>query len=295
MNRTRARLSAVLLWMLSAGATLPAAPVSHQNAAIPAVVDKAFDHADAYVKALTSVVSEERYEQQVTRVVSRYVGHAGMRPDKVTVRRVLLSDYLLVQLPGTSEWMPFRDVYSIDGVPVRDRNDRLLKLFLEPTADAVSRALEIRDESSRYNIGDVTRDINVPTFALEILGESSRRRFEFVQRGNARIEGADTVEIEYREMQSPTLIRGGDGEDVPAYGRFWIRPDTGAVLRTLLETRPKGLRTRIEVTYRYEPKLDLLVPGEMNERHELDDQQVVGRSTYSKFRRFRVDATFDIK
>lgn len=295
MIRIRVAIGALLVWTLSAGATLPSAAVPQHAAPQPPIVDKATEYVTAYVKSLTSVVSEERYEQQVTRVVSRYFGRLGMRPDKATVRRVLVSDYLLVQLPGTTEWMPFRDVYSIDGVAVRDRNDRLLKLFVEPAAGAVSRAMEIRDESSRYNIGDVTRDINVPTFALEILTEPLRRGFEFLETGKTHIDGVAVVEVEYRETESPTLIRGREGEDVPARGRFWIRPDTGAVFRTLLETRPEGMRTRIDVMYRYESTLDLLVPAEMSERHELDDQEVVGRSTYSKFRRFRVDATFDIK
>ncbi len=31
------------------------------------------------------------------------------------------------------------------------------------------------------------------------------------------------------------------------------------------------------------------------ERHELEAQEVVGRSTYSNFRRFRVDSSFDVK
>lgn len=292
MSRTCAGVGAFLIWTLSASATgHPAAHLSPQETNLSIVLDKATAYVTAYVQALSSVVSEERYEQTVTRLVSR----GAIRPSKETVRRVLVSDYLLVQLPGSSEWMPFRDVYSTDGAPVRDRDDRLFKLFVQPSATSVAHAVQIRDESSRYNIGNVTRDINVPTFALQFLGADQRPGFAFEQGGRTRLDGVDVMQIDFRETASPTIIRDREGEDVPAKGRLWVRPDTGAVLRSLLETRPAGLRTRIQVDFRYDSRLEMLVPGEMNERHELDDQVVQGRSSYSNFRRFRVDATFDIK
>ena len=52
----------------------------------------------------------------------------------------MVSDVLIVQVPGTAEWVPFRDVFTIDGKPVRDREERLTKLFLEPTESTVARA-----------------------------------------------------------------------------------------------------------------------------------------------------------
>jgi len=39
----------------------------------------------------------------------------------------------------------------------------------------------------------------------------------------------------------------------------------------------------------------MLAPAEMDERRELSDQVVTGRSTYFNFRRFRVDTSFGIK
>ena len=283
----------LVVWALVTAPPLPAATgLSQDDATLSVILDKATGYVAAYAKALSSVVSEERYEQRVTRKVSR----GGVPTETQLTSRTLVSDYLLVQAPGWSnEWMPFRDVYSVDGVPVRDRTDRLLKLFLEPSATSAAGVLEIRKESSRYNIGSISSDINAPTFALQILGAELRDGFAFRQRGHQRVEGTDTAVIEYSETVRPTMIRGQGYEDVPATGRFWIRPDTGSVLRSLIETRPRGMRTKIEVTYRYEPSLGIVVPSEMTERRELTEEVVEGRATYSRLRSFRVEATVEIK
>ncbi|MGE5360975.1 MAG: hypothetical protein ACM3NQ_18305 [Bacteroidales bacterium] len=254
-----------------------------------ALLDKATSYASDYVKALSSVVSEERYEQDVQRLVNR-----GSFSERQYEARVLVSDYLLVQVPGTEEWMPFRDVYSVDGRLIHNRSDRLLKLFLEPKP-AWARANEIRDESSRFNIGGVTRDINVPTYALQFLRKSERQKFAFRDKGRERLDGVDTAVIEYEETARPTSIVGAKSEDVPASGRFWIEPESGAVMRTLLETRPSNMKTRITVNYRYDETMKILVPAEMNEYHDVVEQTVKGKATYSKFRRFKVETTIEIK
>jgi hypothetical protein len=290
VNQARSTLGRLLLVALAAGASLSSTSRVVQNeASLSVILDRATAYVEAYVNALSSIVTEERYEQRVTRQVSR----GAAPPEKQVTSRTLVSDYLLVQAPGTTEWMPFRDVYSVDGVPLRDANDRLLKPFVDPGATTASRVLEIRKESSRYNIGNVSRDINVPTFALQILGAQMRGAFAFRHRGFERIGDESAAVIEYTETARPTMIRGGDYEDVAATGRFWIRPDTGCVLRSVLETRPAHMRTRIDVTYRYEPSLDIVVPAQMIERHDLIEEVVEGRATYSKIRRFRV--TVEIK
>jgi hypothetical protein len=267
--------------------------VAGRQAAAPAsdvfpILVKASDYLSGYVKALSSVVSEERYDQVLTRKGDRTT--AGMM-----LSRTLLSDYLLVVVAGTGEWMPFRDVYSVDGVTVRDRSDRLLKLFVDAPPDAYQQALRIRDESSRYNIGTGIRDTNVPTFALQVLSGEWRGGFSFKLKGHERLGETDTVVVEYVETASPTLVVGRRDADVPSRGRFWIDPADGRILRTLFETRPDGGVNTLEVRFRYEPKLDLLVPGEMIERRNAGLEILEGRAVYSNFRRFQVDTTIDIK
>jgi len=269
----------------------PSVPVQQSSAPagdVVTVLMKASNYLAGYVKALSSVVSEERFDQLLTRKRDALTGG-------LTLTRTLLSDYLLVAVSGSSEWMAFRDVYSVDGTTIRDRSDRLLKLFVEAPPDAYTQALRIRKESSRYNIGSATWDTNVPTFALLVLTDEWRPGFSFKLKGRERLAGTDTVVVEYVETSSPTLIVGRNDEDVPARGRFWIDPADGRILRTLLETRPGGAINTLDVTFRYEPRLDLLVPGEMIERRNAGLEIVEGRATYSNFRRFRVDTSMEIK
>jgi hypothetical protein len=257
------------------------------NAIVPTLL-KASDYLAGYVKALSSVVSEERYEQYLVRRGDRAT--AEMR-----ISRTLLSDYLLVAVEGTGEWIPFRDVYEVDGVAIRDRNDRLLDLFVKAPPDAYKQALRIRSESSRYNIGSGMRDINVPTFAFQVLTAECRRRFSFKPRGRERVDAIDAVVVEFVETASPTIVVGAGDEDVPSRGRFWIDPADGRILRSLLETRPLGNVNTLEVRFRYEPKLGLLVPAEMIERRRGGGETLEGRAAYSNFRRFTIDTSIEIK
>jgi hypothetical protein len=275
----------VSAWIQAPAAAPPAQPASPN---LITVLLRASAYVAGYAKAMTSVVSEERYEQTLFRKADR-TGAA------LIVSRTLVSDYLLVAVSGSSQWLPFRDVYSVDGVPVRDRSDRLLKLFVESPADAYNQALRIREESSRHNIGSGTRDTNVPTFALQFLSEELRGGFTFTLKGRERLDDLETVVVEYLETSSPTVIVGRQNEDVPSRGRFWIDPTDGRIVRTLLETRPNGGVNTLDVVYRYEPRLGILVPGGMNERRKADAEVLEGRATYSNFRRFQVDTSIQIK
>ena len=84
-----------------------------------------------------------------------------------------MSDLLLVKPEKADRWIQFRDVFEVDGRPIRDRNERLMKLFVEPSSSTAGQVEQIVTESARYNIGSVLRTINVPVFALLILDPKS--------------------------------------------------------------------------------------------------------------------------
>ena len=116
---------------------------------------------------------------------------------------MLLSDFLLVQVPGEG-WLPFRDVFERDGKQVRDREERLAKLFLSESASrqTFDQAKEIMDESARYNIGNVSRNINIPTLVLTLLTpvNRTRMRFEF-----GKVDETGTI-VEFKETSQPTYV-----------------------------------------------------------------------------------------
>lgn len=249
---------------------------------------------------LSGTVAEERYEQRATTLAGGGIGSpSGNR--RSSYRRTLRSDYLLVRPRNTGWYYGFRDVFEVDGQPVRDRAERLSDLFLDPSASADRQIRGIVRDSARYNIGDVRRNFNVPTLALLFLHPDNRARFDFEraaddapQLGLDRPEGAaDAWVVAYREDWPTTLIRGRERSNMPASGRFWIEPATGRVLASEVGVRDDEVRATIAVLYRLDSGLGHLVPAEMRERYENRRQRsrVDGTATYTDFRRFQVQVS----
>jgi hypothetical protein len=257
-------------------------------------LDEVLKRVGAYVvefqRQLSGIVAEEDYAQSV-----RAPTNFGSTAAKAGASRGLKSDLLLVKPAGVDRWIQFRDVFEVDGQPVRDRSERLMKLFLAPTETTATQAEQIATESSRYNIGGIERTVNVPVFALIVLDPRVQPRFKF-KRGRSRqapvrSAAADaTWVVEYQEVEPETIIRTTFNRDMPAKGRFWIEPASGRVLATELVAEDVRIRGSIVVGYDVDPALKLLLPIEMREDYDLrrDGTRVYGNATYSKFRQFQV-------
>src|SRR5262245_31897183 len=236
-----------------------AAPPHNVVRAQPAEVTLAdvMKRAGAYVvdfqREVSGIVAEERYVQEVRNVLQSYaIGGVPRSLVAQDARRVLFSDLLLVRPAGATRWVQFRDVFAVDGKPVHDRNERLVKLFLEPTASSAQQVEDIVKESSRYNIGNLQRTINVPLLALLILDPPNQRRFAFERTHDHKPKlGSEPKSpndsqlwiVEYFEQSAGTLIRGNANHDIPSHGRFWIEAASGRVLGTELiadDTTLKG-------------------------------------------------------
>ena len=229
-----------------------------------------FEYADAYERQYSMLVAEEEYAQS----------HQGAH----TLTR---ADFLLVK--SANRWVSFRDVLEVDGRPVRDREERLRRLFLDPTPEAQARLQSVMDESAKYNIGPVVRSINVPLFALDILRTWNRGRFDFTLGRDAEVDGLRAWRVEYTERDRPTLVEGLEGEDVPISGRFLVDQLTGAIIETTVEASKESVTGEIRVRFGRDPALGLWVPAEMRETY-LRGRRILmeGRAGYSKFRRFQV-------
>jgi hypothetical protein len=93
--------------------------------------------------------------------------------------------------------------------------------------------------------------------------------------------------IAFRETRPATVIRTDDGRDFPAAGRFWLNPETGAVLMSELELINRRVRATINVSYQSEPLVGFLVPAEMREHYEAGGLAIEGRATYGQFRQLQ--------
>ena len=231
---------------------------------------------------MAGVVAEESYLQEV-RQGSRVVRPTTARP----LRRRLKSDLLLVRPVGATRWIQFRDVFEVDGSPVRDRTDRLMKLFVEPSASLGFQLERITMESSRYNVGNIRRTINVPVMALAVLDPANQPGFRF-ELADTNTPGAWT--IAFRETQSRTLIRTNGDANISSHGRVRIEPATGRVLMTEIVADDGGISATIDVEYQKHERLGLLVPSEMREHYVVasDWSTIDGTATYGNFRQFQV-------
>jgi len=238
------------------------------------------EYAGRFQSQFSTIVAEERYVQ--------HVAYRSLAPGRFAAEthRELRSDLLLVRPEGSDRFVEFRDVFEVDGHPVRDRQDRLTKLFLDPSAHAADQIQEINRESARYNIGNVERTINTPTLALNFLLPRNQPRFRFTLSRRGAV-------IEYEEVQRPTLIRTNNGLDLPAHGRFSFDAESGRILTTELAAEDVALRATIDVVYAWDARMQLMIPAEMRERYEVrrDGAVITGTATYGRVRQFGVNTT----
>jgi hypothetical protein len=257
------------------------APVSLQS-----LLPRCAAYVRQFERDLGSVVSEELYTQDIR-------PSAGIGQRQAGGGTVLRSDFLLVQVEGQG-WLPFRDVFERDGKPLRDRQDRLTELFLSNSRGAFDQARKIMAESARYNIGNVERNVNVPTLPLQFLLPESRDRFAFSD-GKADPDLPGRV-IDFKETGRPTFISTTGGRDLPVYGRFWVDEQAGTVMRTELHMVDTALEGHVTVVYEVDAVTGLRVPVRMEERYrrQKDSSELRGVATYSKFRKFQVSTSEEV-
>jgi len=133
---------------------------------VSGLIARVTDYVRDYERRFSALVAEERYVQLlevrssqggIGGTLSQANPGGGMPSSREgRVRRVLKSDFLIARLEEGG-WMPFRDVYEVDGSRVADRNDRLARLFLKPGTSAVEQATGIMAERFRHNLGTTGR------------------------------------------------------------------------------------------------------------------------------------------
>lgn len=281
----------------------PGAAAQQSDQELESLLTKATWYVLDFVDKLSNVVAEERYIQDSSVMLATVAipglggrgGPAMSAPRGSAKHRELKADFLIVKTPG-EPWQPFRDVFEVDHIPMRDREERLAKLFLNQRTDAEAqqRAKAIADESARYNLGAVQRTINNPVFALIFLQPETREHFRFTFGKPDRRMGDNIRVVEYVEDMRPTLIVGLPGQDMPAYGRFWIENDTGRVVKAEVRVDQKNIKANLTTSFRTDERLGIDVPAEMREDYDLQGSHVSGTATYTRFRRFEVNATEEL-
>ncbi len=260
------------------------------------VLERAGRYVVSYGESLSTVLAEEQYHQ---RLVWRGTTQAFEE-------RTLRSEIAFITLVDSFEWLAFRNVLSVDGTVVKESEGRLERLLRHAPPSFIAQVRLIASESARYNLGPVTREINVPTTALHFLEPTHQPCCKFEKAGEELV-GTDLAwKIRYQERDGSTAyIRRSDGRRLLAEGYVWIVPADGRVVRTELNVREfvrgaRGSIATITVAWRHDQGLDLWVPSDLREHYEgswppemtpsgVRRYDIDGAASYSNYRRFRVD------
>jgi hypothetical protein len=297
MTATRVRACGVMAVITTA------APSAVPEVTLATVLERAGAYVAMVEHVVSGIVAEERYRQEWI------VLPHGLSTEQQR-QRELVSDLLIAKLEKSGLWLQFRDVFDVDGAPVRDRSERLMKLFLQPAGSPNDQLEDILRESARYNIGNIERNVNTPLFTLFFLDPRYQPRFRFFRTKDRNPALATAVAasglptdawvVRFEERQKQTVLHNTQTNgDLPTHGRFWIDAATGHVLMTELVAEDRTLRATIDVRFRFEPLDGMLLPMSMRERYEgrRNKSLIEGWATYDKFRQFTVntDETFLLK
>lgn len=246
-----------------------------------AVVAKAVEYLKEYKEAVKFVLADETSVQQV-------FNRAQVR----TAERETSGEYFLAYLAGEGRWVGVRDIAKVNGVPVEQR-DNLRELLTLGNFSRVGR--QLADRNARYNIGNVSRNMNDPMLALLILDDKQRGRFKFERRLVERTASGSLVTLAFTERDEPTLVRGADGSRIFSTGELVIDAASGRLARTVITLKDKATTGTLTTVFTEHDKLGLWLPASMDERYDHKRgnvaELVVVKSTYSNYRRFNVNVT----
>ena len=263
-------------WMLVPAllcAIATAAPLSIKD-----VMRRVGAYVDAYGERTSIVVATEHYRQ-------RSEGSRGASRGE----RTLVSEFAVVQVDAG--WQGFRDVLEVDGQPLLDRDNRLVRALLSDPGRFVE-ARRLSNESARYNIGTIERNFNIPTAALFFFASEHLDRFKF----SAKDPEDGAWRIAWNETSRPTFIRSPEGTSIPAEGEVWVNPADGTILRTVMTANTRGRNkekgtARVDVRYQFVAAIGRWMPVSMKEEFSVDLpgdwwEKITAEAEYSNYRKF---------
>lgn len=257
-----------------------------QTTELSAVLDRAAEYVARYEdRELGNLLVAETYLQ--TAVTYNYQGRGAPRTD----RRRTQSDFLMLAID--QDRVGLRMVNTVDGEAVDKKQKNFETVLGDSSLGVKERIAAVNLESSRYNIGAVKREINVPTFALKVVRRKEAVRFSFTKRGEKKVNGVDTWEIKFQEQRAPTLSHGLRGESLLSFGSMWIEPGSGRIVKTEWHVENPYSESKVEatitVTYKENKTLGILVPSDMQELYTSQLTTVTCVANYSNYRSFNVD------
>lgn len=286
--------------LLALGGLVPAFMPSQDPTSLEAVVTAAAAYVKDYQRALTAVLADEDYQQQV---VSQIPLDQSM-PRK----RQLRSEVFFMFAPASGDWMAMRDVIAMDGKPLAERPNLREALRTLPSVEV---ARTFKSYNSRFNLGRMSRNFNEPTLSLLLLDDRYRPHVKFTRKGVQRSRDGVWVTLGFAERpDSQTLIRDLSQKSAPSKGEFVVEAGTGRVRRAHMETvigaspTSVGMTAKLTTTYAPDERLAIWVPVTFAEHYQSGEtmsfapdpriklptmfEEIRGLAKYSNYRRFEV-------
>ena len=299
LTRERTIGLALALSAINLHSSAPAIAQSDAHS-LEAVVRLAAAYVNEYQRALTAVLADEDYQQQVV---------AQIPLDRsMPTKRGLRSEVFFMFAPASGDWMAIRDVIAMDGATLAQRPNVREALRTLPPVEV---ARTFKAHNSRFNLGHMSRNFNEPTLSLLLLDDRYRPHVKFTRKGVQRSRDGVWVTIGFSENSSThTLIRDLSQKPAPSRGEFVIEAGTGRVRRAHMETTfgasavSGGMTAKLTTTFAPDYRLAMWVPVTFAEHYESGEavsfapdpriklpsvfEEIRGLATYSNYRRFEV-------
>lgn len=256
---------------------------AQEDAGLAALVASSSRWAAEFERNLSGLLFRERYVQKADGLSSI----PGVRRQRSAQVR-LEANVFLLRPARTGPLVLFRDVYRLNGRAVGDHTERLRALLTDGSAEAIDQARRLTDASAGYNLGRARRNVNIPTMAFAYVLPERIAGTRFAHAGEARINRLPTVMIDFEEAARPTLVRTAANGDVPAKGRYWIDPATGAILQAIMELDAPQAEGRMQIEVAWNDTLEMWVPRRMTEVWRALGDKVNGNAEYDRFQRLVV-------
>jgi hypothetical protein len=235
-----------------------------------------------------AVIAEEDYVQRDTTTSS--------------APRRLQSDVVLVGL-GNGVVIGHRYVHTVDSSKVRERDERLLKLFTgQNPAAGQEPAKKLEEEVEHYYLSPNLRTLDAPGLALEFLREANQPQSTFSIESIKNMDGAQVAIVKFVERPTSKILPTPDGAQTS--GKFWIDVANGAVRQTELTVDLREVfRFHVASKFANDATVGFWVPSEvlqdvdiktatknahsnMGAGGQLGSRRTFeGRARYSKYRR----------
>jgi hypothetical protein len=138
---------------------------------------------------------------------------------------VMVSDFLLVRHRGAELWQAFRDVAEVDKESVRDREDQMMKLFLQPSSDAFTTSRRLSQQGARGTTSLTSKD-QQPLLVMALQRQYADR-FRFDLAALNKDLGPNVRTVQFADFRQSTLLKWNTSTDLSPRDLMWIEENTG--------------------------------------------------------------------